>query len=117
PEPPPVTPSRKLPPRFGLVDVVAVFGEAPHAANGPTSIAPPTTIPLLMSSRRRDIVDVKGFFGSGLGLSSIASFFLLLLSGRVDYSCFSSRTERRRCSATMSGVFVSRRRSASISFS
>src|SRR5437868_6135305 len=83
PEPPPVTPRRKFPPDFGLDDVPpALFAGVPQAARGPASIAPPTTIPLLMSSRRRVIVEIKGFLGSGFGVSSIASLFLLLFLGR-----------------------------------
>jgi hypothetical protein len=78
--PPPVTPSRNEPPGFGLDDAVPVLVEvAPQAANGPANIAPPTTIPLLISKRRRVIVEARRLFESGLGLSSIASFFLLFV--------------------------------------
>src|SRR2546421_6118857 len=52
PAPPPVTPSRKLPPRFGVPPLVAA-DEPPHAASGPASITPPANTPALISRRRR----------------------------------------------------------------
>src|SRR2546430_12289081 len=75
PAPPPVTPSRKLPPRLGVPPLVAA-GEPPHAANGPASITPPANTPALISRRRRVSEVALRSPGRSIGVSAID--FLLL---------------------------------------
>src|SRR5436309_12416796 len=118
PAPPPVTPSRKLPPRFGVPPLVAV-DDPPHAASGPASITPPANTPALISKRRRVSEVALRAPGRSTGVSAID--FLLLgfrhlpktpqsaiavpsseLSARFPAR---SRAERRKCWATSSGVF------------
>src|SRR2546428_12230436 len=75
PAPPPVTPSRKLPPRFGVPPLV-VGVVLPHAASGPASITPPANTPALISRRRRvSEVELRSP-GRSAGVSAID--FLLL---------------------------------------
>src|SRR2546430_9392733 len=75
PAPPPVTPSRKLPPRFGVPPLVAV-DVPPHAASGPASITPPANTPALISRRRRVSELVLRSPDRSIGVSAID--FLLL---------------------------------------
>src|SRR5437879_5985731 len=75
PAPPPVTPSRKLPPRLGVPPLVAV-DVPPHAASGPASITPPAKTPALISRRRRVSELVLRSPGRSIGVSAID--FLLL---------------------------------------
>src|SRR5207253_1205053 len=75
PAPPPVTPSRKLPPRFGVPPLVAV-DVPPHAASGPASITPPANTPALISRRRRVSELVLRSPGRSISVSAID--FLLL---------------------------------------
>src|SRR5437879_8035620 len=75
PAPPPVTPSRKLPPRLGVPPLVAV-DVPPHAASGPASITPPANTPALISRRRRVSELVLRSPGRSIGVSAID--FLLL---------------------------------------
>src|SRR5437870_5689250 len=75
PAPPPVTPSLKLPPRFGVPPLVAV-DVPPHAASGPASITPPAKTPALISRRRRVSELVLRSPGRSIGVSAID--FLLL---------------------------------------
>src|SRR5205814_9259218 len=75
PAPPPVTPSRKLPPRFGVPPLVAT-DEPPHAASGPASMTPPANTPALISRRRRVSEVALRSPGRSTGVSAID--FLLL---------------------------------------
>src|SRR3989449_9616361 len=75
PAPPPVTPSRKLPPRFGVPPLV-VGVVLPHAASGPASITPPANTPALISNRRRVSEVALRSPGRSTGVSAID--FLLL---------------------------------------
>ena len=69
--PPPVTASRKLPPRLGVPDAPPVDEEPeeelPHAASDP----PSTTAPAPTNSSRRESEKESRFSGSSLGVSTM----------------------------------------------
>src|SRR5689334_18605896 len=89
PAPPPVTPSRKLPPRLGVPPLVAA-DEPPHAASGPASITPPANTPALISRRRRVSEVALRSPSRSTGVSAID---FLLLDG---FTAFSPKRFSRR---------------------
>src|SRR6267378_5713709 len=76
-EPPPVTPTRKLPPRLGVELVVVPAGEVPQAARMPATDRPPASAPAPIRSSRRE---------TDLPRSS---------SGRLDFSSMSCPPKSR----------------------
>src|SRR5438445_6788343 len=70
-EPPPVTPTRKLPPRLGVELLVLAVGDVPHAARMPATDRPPASAPAPISSSRR-VIDRRGSISGRLGVSSMS---------------------------------------------